>query len=734
MEHTRPHPQRKDSKPPEGQNYEFYPLNGPNPIRLLYLEPDPVTKELRYTMRLADLSSDPPPVYNCLSYTWAYPQWVKLNAEEIDISKAGDRRNPMQCDGKTIYITDNLEAALHRLREVMTSVDKDSKERTPMWIDALCIHQEWREERNEQVAKMDQIYRHAQKVIVWLGPEDENQTATSIDVLERLAAVPRENQDVEIPSGLNHREIYTNLGMDPVRTSEWIALGELLMRTWFNRMWVIQELFEAKEVVVFCGRYELEWKQIVDASELLRATGLGQALMEYLDSMTSQLEEWTYGEDEVEYVTNTVNNQWLFESLREQKKSLKLETLLTYARYFGATNHLDYVYAVRGMWKPELEKHKLLRNTIAPKYNLKVEVIFTAAAYASLVEMGDLNILSLVEDSSLRKTRERKEQIARENEQDEIKRKGMLSKKLPSWVPDWSITPIAETLAMNPRPEKGWERWKASKGLPYSSPPAPVEGKLSVQGIFVTTISNKAAKQLRFLEGFEGVDGIEIFAFLEVLTDLLEHSPLSLASIIEVFWRTIIKDTYRDEPAGAVAQKALTSFLSRQVFEIEKLANASSPELLSADESPLTDIEMLLDKLSAQDPTSTIHSYQTVRQIIEKEKANVTYAGVNEEEKLFSESFRLAHVGRTLFCTKVDESRGLSLGIGPQSLKKDDEVWIIAGADVPMVLRPRGEGEWSLVGECYVHGIMDGEIVRDLREGGKTGNEHLGKAVNIVLM
>jgi len=46
-----------------------------------------------------------------------------------------------------------------------------------------------------------------------------------------------------------------------------------------------------------------------------------------------------------------------------------------------------------------------------------------------------------------------------------------------------------------------------------------------------------------------------------------------------------------------------------------------------------------------------------------------------------------------------------------------DEVWVIAGADVPMVLRQRGGGKWSLVGECYVHGIMKGEAVRDFGGG-----------------
>jgi hypothetical protein len=33
------------------------------------------------------------------------------------------------------------------------------------------------------------------------------------------------------------------------------------------------------------------------------------------------------------------------------------------------------------------------------------------------------------------------------------------------------------------------------------------------------------------------------------------------------------------------------------------------------------------------------------------------------------------------------------------------------GIGVPFVLRPIGRSEFRLIGHCYVHGIMDGELV-----------------------
>jgi hypothetical protein len=40
-----------------------------------------------------------------------------------------------------------------------------------LWVDALCINQEDVEERNLQVLRMSSIYRQAQAVLAWLGPE-----------------------------------------------------------------------------------------------------------------------------------------------------------------------------------------------------------------------------------------------------------------------------------------------------------------------------------------------------------------------------------------------------------------------------------------------------------------------------------------------------------------------------------------------------------------------------------
>ena len=52
------------------------------------------------------------------------------------------------------------------------------------------------------------------------------------------------------------------------------------------------------------------------------------------------------------------------------------------------------------------------------------------------------------------------------------------------------------------------------------------------------------------------------------------------------------------------------------------------------------------------------------------------------------------------------------IGLVPCATQKGDLVAIFMGADVPFVLRSFGAGTYELVGECYIHGVMNGEALQ----------------------
>jgi hypothetical protein len=51
------------------------------------------------------------------------------------------------------------------------------------------------------------------------------------------------------------------------------------------------------------------------------------------------------------------------------------------------------------------------------------------------------------------------------------------------------------------------------------------------------------------------------------------------------------------------------------------------------------------------------------------------------------------------------------VGLVPEHTRPGDRICVIFGAIVPFVLRKVLGGEFEIVGEAYVHGIMDGEAM-----------------------
>jgi hypothetical protein len=74
----------------------------------------------------------------------------------------------------------------------------------------------------------------------------------------------------------------------------------------------------------------------------------------------------------------------------------------------------------------------------------------------------------------------------------------------------------------------------------------------------------------------------------------------------------------------------------------------------------------------------------------------------------FTARMKLITKGRKLLRTK----KGL-LGLGPSSTGSGhapDQIWILKGSNVPFILRRDGNQRYEIVGEAYVHGIMNGEV------------------------
>jgi hypothetical protein len=191
-----------------------------NEIRLLRLEPRSRTETIACTLSHVDLH-DPqhPPLYEALSYMWG-PKNVKA----------------IELNGQSCEIRENLWQALSYLRL--------QDQPRILWIDALCINQNNVLELNHQVAQMHLVYKKAKSVVVWLGLEDE---ASSL----AISTVT----DVTRSEGLKS---YADF-VWAIPVENWRAVETFCYRAYWTRLWIIQEILSAQEIMIYCGSSCLNW-------------------------------------------------------------------------------------------------------------------------------------------------------------------------------------------------------------------------------------------------------------------------------------------------------------------------------------------------------------------------------------------------------------------------------------------------------------------------------------------
>ena len=185
----------------------YQPLNAErHEIRLLRILDQAET--IACTLEIASL--DDSPTYSALSYEWA-----RYQGED-----PGEHVPPIMVNSLPISTTTNLSLALKYL-------DKD---KSPYWIDALCINQEDDNERGHQVRMMTRIYQGAGRVYAWLGLSDEG--SMGMQLLENFY-----NDWVELhPPDLDEWAldwVRQRLG-DHQMHPRWNGLGEILANSFLN--------------------------------------------------------------------------------------------------------------------------------------------------------------------------------------------------------------------------------------------------------------------------------------------------------------------------------------------------------------------------------------------------------------------------------------------------------------------------------------------------------------------
>jgi hypothetical protein len=404
--------------------YVYEPLP-PNSIRTLRLQPGEPNQPLQIVLSTHQLVDAP--VYQALSYSWG---------EKID--------HRIECCGFSLIVQQNLWLALRALRS-------DSVERI-LWVDAICINQADILEKNKQILLMRRIYSQAQSVIVWLG-DATNSTADAWNLLSSLVTLSAAEDSLEAAKPVT-AQLLASLNLPEPASPKWRALDELYWRSWFTRVWIIQEIALSKEALVMCGGHSCPWSHLQIAAEYIvnhSLTALTEVdprpaikLATFVDQIHRDLEP---------------NGRPL---LPPQRFELFLK-----ARDSYATDDRDKVFALQGLL---FGTDPNLPGADYSEANSTAKVFVKFAEY--LIGQGHLDVLSAVEDHRHR-----------------------LNDHLPSWAPDWEVHPPSVAFCLGSQ----FSNWRAAGNLEMSSQLLHDGKTLDVFGFVFDTVDHVSDSFLEYV-------------------------------------------------------------------------------------------------------------------------------------------------------------------------------------------------------------------------------------------
>ena len=339
--------------------YQYSELAGKDAIRLICLHPcDDLEASVECSLIHTSLSGYRHDFggdfhYIAISYVWGDPNDLRL----ISINEKG------------LYITASLESALRHIREGRGSFH--------VWADGVCINQKDVHDRNQQVRLMGDIYSAATHTIIFLGKSSQKCDA----VLKRSNPVGKWD---------------TPAKRLPVGQFERVIEEEILTRPWFNRVWILQELFLSQVPWLQCGKSLVRWNvfcERVIASESMLWTPKSRLVLE---NMSNNRKEFIFAnESSLGQPENP--GQFLFE-------------ILSMRRACGVSDPRDMIYAHLGL------AGATIVNAIAIDYDKTVCQVYEDIALLLLRWITVNELLNVVE-----------------NVQPENRRFSC-----PSWVPDWT--------------------------------------------------------------------------------------------------------------------------------------------------------------------------------------------------------------------------------------------------------------------------------------------------------
>jgi hypothetical protein len=604
--------------------------------------------------------------YQALSYTWGEPVFTKILHVLNGTESAGD-----------INITENLHSALQNLRQLDKTL--------VLWVDAVCIDQSNTPERNSQVSNIPQTYSEASAVLIWLGTDSlQNDGQLCLDFFSQLARHLSSGPSLlERPDRGSWRKRFkiNQMVTTFLDSTKPRVIASFLDRPWFRRRWIIQEVVLGRDVSIHCGASSIPW------------TTFELALKELFDNDKGGFSD--------EHRTTLRTMSRIRHADSGAKSQAPLDTLIEFSS-FECSNPRDRLYALYGVIQHWLPGSPDEVQTGSVDYASSVEAVYTnfALLMMHLNHPSPSDAVYNPHTHVLQLAAALKHGI----KNGESQALGEIGVKIPTWVPDWTGTLCYKSLNHSPldRDASSNIPVRQIEILPFKDGTRILVSTGIVHDIITTSIS---------------LDISLMFDSVHQANNALNNFLCSVDSRCQEieFFRGGDRDSY--DPTGEHFVVAIATAL---------VANwEHTPENSYFAQNPRFQKDFLEQLGSSQ---------YHLPEILHKWPAYV---------EIVTETMK----GRCLFLTQLGY-----IGIGAANVQAGDVVCVLGGTRIPFLLRPSNgraatfqDGlatitgcysvqnddifnvhvrnmadepskhcTFELVGDAYVHGLMDGEAAKKL--------------------
>ncbi|PMD36267.1 HET-domain-containing protein [Hyaloscypha variabilis F] len=650
-------------KTPIQGSYQYQPLPSHEHFRILELLPNDAAEKggsggvVRCRLHTEPFA-DAEDTYAALSYVWG---------------DASDRV-PMICDGKIVKVTVNLADALRHIR--------DHTEFRFVWADAICIDQEDDVEKGHQVKRMGMIYEHAVEVLVWLGKDDEGIAEDCFNLIRET----NEYLDYQLAIYGDIEKIPTITRASPISFEElrWNKVEKLKYLPWFSRLWVLQEAALAKQCQLLWGQHQLNLAELCEISSFLAERPDLLNLVRLSETgriQTTFLAQCTYRTIKTWMDTKPLIKREL--KRIQETEFMNLLDVLESGRNLAVTFEIDRVYAFLG--NPLARKYEEQTLLIEPDYGKSMQEVYFEVACELLAHPREAPYL-----------------LSRADHHHSDCVEGMTLGRdgaFPSWVPRW---------------DKGWRQyamsaanfWYQSGGVRKVEATVQDDQSLLLSGIIfdqIVWVSDIINDKHLILNPDDWDEGVKTSKepFIDLLFSQVQQARYqhrtgrnskllaSNMSIENAFYLTMVRHYPTRDPLS---------------FDLIQCQREYSAYLQAARQHART--------LKGRKRIVISKWLKYFRHIPKPSQIPDSVQAIGDTSPFLYESkLDYAHA-RCFAITKSGR-----FGLVPWLAQPEDVCCIFPGMQVPLILRPRKDGRYGLVGDSYIHGVMGGEVMEQLEKG-----------------